>query len=192
MVITLFVAFFQGLTSGFSANKTNKIVNNSNTYSSDETWQVFNSTESNFKVSFPKYPTISEKETIKTSDNLTYILIGYNSTDVNNDIYNIYYGYYPEILSKNYNIKNGLENSVEGIIISNQQNELISSSLINFDKYQGIDYVIYNKQDFYMKGRNIIVLENNNPVKIYMLGVLSNNKNPTVNFTKFINSFKIL
>jgi len=188
-----FVGFFQGLNPGFSTNQTNKTVNNSNTYFLDETWQVFNSTEGNFKVNFPKYPTISEKETHKISDNSTLIITHYSSVGEDGDSYGVSHGYYPEILSKNYNVKNGLEGMINTLVNSHESNKLISSFFLNIGKYQGVDYVIYNKQEnTYVRGRNIIVAEKNNPLKIYILMVSSTSKNPSNNFTKFINSFEIL
>lgn len=190
-IIAAIVAF--GLVKwGISALQTNKTNNNLTTYFSEETWQPFNSTEGNFKVNFPTYPTTEPSKT-ETLGGIKATRTQYSADSKDGDSYNVVYGFYPDILPQDYNVKNGIEGSINGMVASSKSNQLISSSFVNIGNYQGADYLIFNKdEEVYIRGRVIIVSEGNNPVRAYALMVVSKNSNPTDNYNKFINSFEII
>lgn len=173
-------------------SETDQVKNDVASYFSDETWRTFNSTEGQFKVNFPKYPSSGSPVT-NESGGVKYVSTEYSSTGDDDVFYDVTYGYYPDILSGEYSIKGGLEGSLNGMVASYKTNELLSSKFVSFGKYQGVDYEIYNKEEnIYMRGRIIIVAKANNPVKIYVLLASSTDKTPNSNFDKFINSFEIL
>lgn len=182
-------SLFKGVSSMVQTNQTKA---NLNTYFADESWQPFNSTEGKFKVSFPKYPSTSPSKK-DTNGGATVVYTEYDSESKEGDLYSVIYYYYPEIMSQDYDVKIGLEASINGIVASNNSNKLISSTFINVGEHQGADYVVYNgSEQIYLKGRVVTVLEGNSPVKAYLLMVTSKESTPSNNFTKFINSFEFL
>lgn len=175
------------------ATSENKLKNNVSNYFSEETWQSFNSTEGKFKINFPKYPVIGQPQT-ETIFDTPYISTTYTADSEDGTSYMVIYGYYPEIFPEDFDVKNGLEGSINAMLAGNKSNQLISSNFISLGRHQGIDYIIKNEDEsFDAKGRIVVVSEGKNPVKIYILIVTSEiNRFNNDDFNKFINSFEIL
>lgn len=159
-------------------------------YFTSETWKPFNSTEAQFKVNFPTYPTSSSDT--QDIEGIKYVSTQYSSDGSDGNNYSIVYGYYPGIASTDFDPKGGLEGAINGMVSTDNTNKLLSSNFITYKGHMGADFLVYNgTEKMYIRGRVLSKLKGSEPAKLYVLLVVTSNKDPDQNYNKFVESFEL-
>jgi hypothetical protein len=185
-LLIVFGLFFDAQTYNTQAIVDSELTTANTTNVNNKSWQLFNSVEDSFRINFPSYPKKDVTPASK-SDGITIQYTTYTSEESANDTYMVtVYSY--DILSSNYNVKNGLEGMINGFVNNIDGGELTSSSFSSFGEYQAIDFVVNvpkNKLVFYGKA----IVRNDLPtIKIYMI-LTGSTDGLTANYDKFANSF---
>jgi len=157
-------------------------------YVTSKEWREFNSIIGQFKVYFPGKPTYT-KETMPYLDTGIEVTIDmYMATQSNETTYGVEVGRYSIEIDPAYT-KGMLEGAINGIIVSTEGNELVSSRFTTFQGYQAVDFLIQNKKENVgMKGKIFIAEQT---LYVPFVVYYPENYNES-DYNKFINSFTLM
>lgn len=192
IILTASIAFLSGcsLNSSNKSSQAQDAVNKAFDYmtkADGEEWRVFNSSIGRFEAKFPSYP-VTEKEVVQIPDSTLTINMYFFISEVDDHgAYIVGVSKYPDEVDVSVPEIN-LENAMNGMLISTEDNELIDSNLTDFDIYKSIDFTIENNNlEIYKKGK--IILADN--VLYQILLIREKEHFNEDDYNKFINSFSL-
>lgn len=159
---------------------TTKIVD----YMTKDDWVKFNSIEGKFNLTFPKYPQSSENQ-VNGPNNTKIKLTQYTSSDTNKNFYMAQVAEYLNVDMSKFNIRQGLEGTVNGSVASTKENSLVKSEYMTLYEQPGVVATIFNsKEKIYMHSRNFF--KDN---RLFSLMVSSTTEPISSEAQKFFDSF---
>lgn len=191
-IFTIFLLTISLLNQNASFCNLDKKDESKNSQEKTYSWPPYHSIIGKFKVTFPLTPQ-HEVKSVQVP-NIDYdIRYEVYSCTIDPDLaYVVSSVEYPQEV----NISNpevNLEGSLNGILNSTPNNELVSSDFTTHDKYKALDFIIKNgfimkNKELYIKGK-IIILDKRAYTLMYQY---TKDKYNEYYYNKFVNSFEIL
>lgn len=186
-VLSVLVLFIIGSENTSTTNNTsNNSSEGSNQITNSNRWELFNSVEHGFAVSFPKYPTTDRIPEEKV-DGISYSGIQYISSPDNDTSYLVQVGNY-DISPQDYDNKTGLEGVVNGMT-KGSGGTLTDSAFTKFNGYDAINFVLTTKDGYFGKGISFI-RDDLAKIKVFILLLFAKSDN-FPDYNNFINSFRL-
>lgn len=185
-IFTIFLWIISLFNQNASFCNVNKKDESKNSQEKTYSWTTYHSIIGQFKITFPLPPQheVKSAQVPNTNYDIRYELY---SCVIDPDLaYVVSTAAYPqEAISSHPEVN--IEGSLNGILNSTPNNELVSSEFTTHDKHKALDFIIKNK-DIYLRGKIIIVDK-----RLYTL--MHQYKKDTYNeyyYNKFVNSFELL